>query len=34
MIGLMAVMLPYSRVVSLALVPWGVGLILKNGCGI
>ena len=34
MIGLMVVMLSYSRVVSLVLVPWGVGLILRNGYGI
>ena len=34
MTGLMVVMLSYSRVVSLVLVPWGVGLILRNGYGI
>ena len=34
MIGLMVVMLSYSRVVSLVLIPRGVGLILRNGYGI
>ena len=34
MIGLMVVMLSYSRVVSLVLVPWRIRLILRNGYGI
>ena len=35
MIGLMVVtLMSYSRVVSAVLVLWGVGPILRNGCGI
>ena len=35
MIGLMVVMLmSYSRVLSVVLVLWGVGLVLRNGYGI
>ena len=26
-------LMSYSRVVSVALILWGVGLILRNGCG-
>ena len=35
MIGLMVVtLMSYSRVVNAVLVLWGVGPILRNGCGI